>query len=423
MKAAMLAIFLYSGLMTADAASKLDIRGTDLTFGCISGDVTDTSAVVWFRTKHPSAVSIRYGKDSGLVSSKSTKSISTEKSSDFAFQKSLTDLVPNTTYYYRAVVVDKKPGPICKFVTAPRSNKMQSVRFAFGGDVRESYKPFKIMDAIRQKQPDFFIFLGDTIYADYEGAASRRKDYWRKYTTNRKDKASQGLFSETSLYVIWDDHEVANNFVPENPLMSVGRQAFFDYWPIQREPTDPNRLYRSFRWGKSAELFVLDTRQYRDSTSETILGEKQRNWFLKALSSSDALFKFVATTVPISSGHEDKWGGFPAGRAEVLDHIVRNKISGVIFLAADVHYAAVADVPYGGGIKEIIVGPLGTKLKDKVRKKGIFDFLHYSSVNYGLVNVDVKATPPVARIEILDRKNRQLYKVEIPYGAPDADLF
>jgi len=394
----------------ASAAEKIDLSGTGLKFACASGDATPRSTIVWFRTKKEIGLVAQYGTDPVLAAHHNSPSVKANKNTDLTIQMTLTGLKPGTTYYYRAVVNGKKPGPICKFVTAPKSDEMSDVRFAFGGDTREKYKPFKIMDAIRAKQPDFFLYLGDTIYGDRDGGVTSTRGYWRSYANNRKDKATQRLFSDTSLYLIWDDHEVEDDFVPSNPLMPIGRSAFFDYWPITRNKEEPGRLYRSFRWGKAVELFILDTRQYRNADEGLILGEKQKKWFLDALSSSTADFKFVATSVPISSGHEDKWGGFMLDRFEVLEHIVENKIPGVIFLAADVHYAAVSRVPEGGNLREVIVGPLATKLKARKRKKSRFEFLHYKSYNYGLVSINTKATPPYANVEILDQKNKLLHE-------------
>ena len=321
-----------------------------------------------------------------------------------------------TTYYYRGTVQGRNSGPICKFVTAPGPSELADLQFAFGADTRQSYQPFTIMDSIRFKKPDFFLFLGDTIYADREGAASHLPDFWAKYVTNRNDLPTQRLLSETSVYVTWDDHEVENNFDPATPLVPIGRRAFFDYWPIRQAPQNPDRIYRSFRWGKAVELFILDTRQYRDIEKGTILGRRQKDWFLKALSSSTALFKFVATSVPISSRHIDKWGGYPVDRAEVLGYISSENIPGVVFLTADVHYAAVSKIPGGPGLREFIVGPLATRINEKVKGTARrFEFFSNDSFNYGLVKVHAKASPPYAEIDILDESNKLLHRTRINY--------
>ncbi len=393
-----------------------NLKGTGLSFSCAAGDVTAREVIVWLRTAGPAAVSVHYGKEPGLSKFSTTRPVKTTKMADFTAKINISGLEPKTTYYYRGAVVGKKSGPLCKFVTAPRPDDPADVRFAFGGDTRESYQPFYIMDSIRAMKPDFFLFLGDTIYADWEGTASRLPEYWAKYVGNRSDLPTQRLFSETGLYVTWDDHEVENNYDPATPLAPIGRKAFFDYWPVRQDSQEPDRIYRSFRWGKAVELFILDTRQYRDIDKETMLGERQIQWLLKALSSSTALFKFIATSVPISGRAVDKWGGYPADQTKVLTHILTKRIRGVVFLSADKHYAAVSRIMGGIGIKEFIVGPLAARINEGARGTAKrFFFFSNESFSYGLVRVHANASPPYAEIDILDENNNLRYRTRIKY--------
>lgn len=393
-----------------------NLKGTGLSFSCAAGDVTAREVIVWLRTAGPSAISVHYGKGPSLTRFSATRPVKTTDKTDFTAKINVSGLEPKTTYYYRGAVMGKKTGPICKFVTAPQPDDPADVQFAFGGDTRASYQPFSIMDSIRAMKPDFFLFLGDTIYADREGTAPRLPEFWAKYVDNRKDLPTQRLFSETSLYVTWDDHEVENNYDPATPLAPIGRRAFFDYWPVRQDPKEPDRLYRSFRWGKAVELFILDTRQYRDIDKETMLGERQIQWLLKALSSSTALFKFIATSVPISGRSVDKWGGYPSDQTKVLAHILTKRIRGVVFLTADKHYAAVSKIMGGIGIKEFIVGPLAARINEGARGTAKrFFFFSNESFSYGLVRVHANASPPDAEIDILDENNNLLHRTRIKY--------
>ena len=194
------------------------------------------------------------------------------------------------------------------------------------------------------------------------GQARRLSDFWAKYRANRNDPATQLCFFETSTYVVWDDHEVVNDYFAGNPLAPTGRKAFFDYWPVRRHPAEADRIYRSFRWGQGMELFLLDTRQYRDPGAGTMLGKAQKDWLFKSLAGSSAMFKFVATSVPMAGGGIDRWDGYPAERAELLRFIKQKRITGVVFLSADLHYAAVTSIPNGHGLKDITAGPLAAPL-------------------------------------------------------------
>jgi alkaline phosphatase D len=404
----------FSGSGCAQLNAGLPDTTTGLCFACLAGDVTADGAIIWLRAEPGSQVSLQYGTESALGNFIETAPVAVDAECDDTAKIPLEGLESAKTYYYRAVVIGKRPGPIGQFVTAPKPDDLMPVKFCFSGDSRQSYQPFTIMDSIRSKQPNFFLHLGDTIYADIGGRASRLPEFWAKYRANRYDFPSQRLFTETSTYVIWDDHEVANNCGPAHPLMPVGRRAFFDYWPIRRNPHDPDRLYRSFRWGKAAELFILDARQYRNYPRGTILGRQQKQWLYDGLGSSTALFKFIATPVPLYGGGADRWDGFPAEREELLRWIAQKNIKGVVFITADMHYAAVSRVPGRPGLKEIVAGPIGSPIN--ILTSGFdrrFEFFSNETFNYAMVTIDPKGSKPRAKVELLTDEGKALYKTEI----------
>ena len=391
--------------------------GTGLSLGYTAGDVTAHGAMIWLRAAPDSAVSIQYGKDEALQQFAETKFFKVRDDADSTALIPLDGLEPKSTYYYRAVVEGRKPGPIAGFVTAPPSDDPAKVSFCFSGDSRESYKPFTIMDAVRAQRPDFFLHLGDTIYADRGGSARRLEEFWAKYRANRDDAATQRCFLETSWYVVWDDHEVEDNFEPDNPLAPIGRRAFLDYWPIRRNSQEPERIYRSFRWGRACELFLLDTRQYRDRERGTMLGAAQKRWLFDGLLSSSALFKFVATSVALYGGGSDRWDGYPKERAELLRFIAANNIRGVVFLSADMHYAAVIKISRPKGLKEIAAGPLAAAMNVITNSAASrFEYFSNQTFNFAKVTVDPKLDPAHALVEFIDEKNQLFYSTRIKAG-------
>jgi alkaline phosphatase D len=402
----------------AAARNQGALETAGLSHPCTVGDVTSSGAIVWLRAQAQCLVSVQYAKDSSLQEFDATPPIRVDMESDLTGKVSINGLEPQTRYYYRAAVRGMPLGPINHFVTAPGEEDAADVQFAFSGDTRESYQPFLIMDSIREMRPDFFLHLGDTIYADRNWVAKRLPQFWAKYVANRNDLPTQRLLSETSVYAVWDDHEVADNYSPDDPRAPIGRKAFFHYWPVGQDARDADRIYRSFRWGKALELFILDTRQYRDRSRGTILGKEQRTWLLESLAASKAWFKMVATPVPFSSPNSDKWGGFPADRHAVLRHIGEKKITGVVFLAADVHYAAVSRVPGAPGLKEFIAGPLGAPLGLTLGGANRFEFFSRDSFSYGMVRVHAQARTPYLEIDLMDEKSKVLCrsKIESPSG-------
>jgi alkaline phosphatase D len=389
-------------------------RDTGLSLCYVPGDVTSDSVIIWLRAVPGSEVTLHYSNDRTFSRFSTAGPFQVDEEADCTAKIELQKLDPGTTYFYYAAVAGKKPGYLASFLTAPAPSDAAKVSFCFSGDTRESYQPFTIMNAVRAQRPNFFLHLGDTIYADFGGEARRLSDFWAKYRSNRNDTATQLCFFETSTYTVWDDHEVTNNFFAGNPLVPIGRKAFLDYWPIRRHPDDPHRIYRSFRWGRALELFLLDTRQYRDPGTGTMLGNAQKDWLLERLAASSAMFKFVATSVPMAGGGIDRWDGYPAERAELISFIREKRITGVIFLSADLHYAAVTSVPKSHGLKDITAGPLAAPLNRVTNGYAPrFDFFLAENFNFAKITVDPAVKPAQALVEFIDQDNSVFHTTTI----------
>jgi alkaline phosphatase D len=387
---------------------------TGLSLGYVAGDVTEDAAVVWVRAEPGSNVAVHYGTEPGLSDFAVIGPVPVDAEADYCARFHLQKLPPATVCYYRAAVVGKVPGPIARFVTAPGADDDKSVVFCFSADTRESYKPFTVMDAVRAQRPDFFLHLGDTIYADRNGTATTLTEFWAKYRNNRDDAATQAFHSETSVYVTWDDHEIADNYLPGHALAPVGHKAFLDYWPIRRDPQESKKIYRSFRWGKALELFILDVRQYRDPARGTMLGKAQKEWLLSGIAKSSAVFKFIATAVTMDGGGSDRWDGYPKERAEILRFINARKIPGVVFLSADLHYAAITKIRNGGGLRDVAAGPLGAPLNRITDGSGSrFEFFSAENFNFAKITVDPKAAPLHALVEFIDQDNQTFHRTKI----------
>lgn len=387
--------------------------------GIAVGDVTETQALVWTRTRGPATVRIDYGMTAGALI-QSTSPVQTAPGTDFVAKIELHGLRPATRYHYRARAEGEgQRGATLEgtFVTAPSAVEHANVTLAWGADLSETFKPFRIFEAIRSAHPDQFLFIGDTVYADFNGNARILDEYRAAYRRNRQDDAILRFLRSAAVYAIWDDHEVANNFDSTHPRIPIGRQAFLEYWPIRLDPTDPRRLYRSFRFGGLVEVFILDARQYRspaferDTVRKTMLGEAQKEWLKRGLQRSDVAFKIIVSSVPLKYHGADSWEGYTTERQELVRFITQNDIRRVVFLSGDVHYAAV--LRYREGFVEAIAGPLAMIINNRRPAAGEpeTEFSFNASFTYGLV----KATgnPTQLMIEIYDVENRLLHRTTV----------
>ncbi len=348
-----------------------------ITHGVSSGDVTPTSAIIWARGAEipNSTLIVEYSTSEDFSGAQQAEPVSLTPEQDFTGKVVLTGLRPATRYYYRVRHVSgaaQSPAITGTFVTAPETNAASEVKFAWSADLGGQgmcRRPeYFIFNALADAQPDFLLFLGDTVYNDErcpsppnapgsDFVANTLEEYRAKQKYQLADKPYQKARAATSLYVIWDDHEVINNFAGttvDPKRLAIGRQVLREYFPITVHPQDPNRLYRSFRWGKHAEIFILDTRQYRsddklpDGPEKTMLGQEQLAWLKESLQKSDATWKFIVSTVKLSFPSDcpnacDSWAngasatGFERELIEISNFIVANKIKTVVWLTGDEH--------------------------------------------------------------------------------------
>ncbi len=387
-----------------------------VTHGVAVGDVTAHSAVLWARGDREGTLSVHLsgGRHDRV------ERLQIRAGDDYTGQLLLEGLRPDVAYRYR--VGHTHSGAVARgtFRTAPADAAAAPVRLAFGGDVagqnvcRDAREGFPIMETIRAFRPDVFVGLGDMIYADNAcdpvgrygnaqvpggfGPATDLAGFWAHWRYSRADASSQRLLASTSYVGVWDDHEVVNDFGPLSDtrstppytpgvrLLPIGLEAFLDYTPIAVARNTPKRLYRSLRWGKHLELFVLDTRQYRDANSaldsadraKTMLGREQLTWLKESLAASDATWKVIVSSVPMSiptgfppSGGRDGWAnfdqttGFEQELLDILRFMESNGIVNTVWITTDVHFAeAFRYRPFpsnpGFAVYELATGPLNS---------------------------------------------------------------
>ncbi|NEP83331.1 MAG: alkaline phosphatase, partial [Okeania sp. SIO3B3] len=293
---------------------------------------------------------------------------------------------------------------IGKFRTVPKSGQdiffaWSGDTAGQGWGINSEWGGMKIYEIIRQLNPDFFIHCGDYIYADGPIKSEVQLDdgnVWRNLTTPEKSKVAETLkeFRGNYIYnlldenvrrfnaevpqiVQWDDHETTNNWYPTEKLLNDdrykvksvallaarGKRAFLEYTPIGINGDDPERIYRSFNYGPLLDIMMLDMRSYRGPNTENLqtsrseetefLGSQQIKWLKQQLLKSKATWKVIGSDMPVGLVVPDggtaaenlaNGDGVPLGRelemAELLRFIKGKNIKNVVWLTADVHYAA-----------------------------------------------------------------------------------
>jgi alkaline phosphatase D len=209
-------------------------------------------------------------------------------------------------------------------------------------------------------------------------------DYRNRYAQYRSDPALRAVHARFPFLVVWDDHEVDNNYaglhqeagapVEQFALRrAAGYKAFYEHMPRRRASIPKGallQLYRPFTYGTLASISMLDTRQYRTdqpcgdnvqlpcaATADpraTMLGPAQEKWLMDRLDRSQAGWNFLAQQIPMArldrfAGPErrfsmDKWDGYEQSRTRLLNFLGTRKPSNPVTLAGDVHNNWVNDV-------------------------------------------------------------------------------
>ncbi|WP_197370068.1 alkaline phosphatase D family protein, partial [Streptomyces clavuligerus] len=218
-------------------------------------------------------------------------------------------------------------------------------------------------------------------------------DYRLRHGTYKTDPQLQTMHAAHPVIAIWDDHEFANdawsggaeNHTPATEgeyaaRAAAARQAYFEWMPV-RAATE-GTVYRRLGFGSLVDLHLLDLRSFRsqqssigngavDDPERTITGRAQLDWLKGRLSTSQAAWKLVGTSVmisPVAFGalpahllaplaellglpkegiaiSVDQWDGYTDDRRELLAHLTGQSIGNTVFLTGDIHMAWANDVP------------------------------------------------------------------------------
>ncbi|MEQ1637436.1 MAG: alkaline phosphatase D family protein [Methylococcales bacterium] len=214
--------------------------------------------------------------------------------------------------------------------------------------------------------------------------AETLNEFRGRYKYNLLDANLRRFNAEVPQIWQWDDHEVVNNWsdakdlsadvrytVKDVPLLIAhATKAFHEYAPLRpHNAEESERVYRKISYGKLLDVFVLDMRSYRgpntanlqtqESPETAFLGETQLAWLTEELNNSNAVWKVISADMPIGLNVGDgvnaqgkpRWeavangdNGVAAGRelelARLFSAIKQAQIKNIVWLTADVHYAA-----------------------------------------------------------------------------------
>lgn len=394
---------------TTTTLPPVELSADPFTLGVASGDPDPTSVVLWTRLA-PDPLNgggmpdddvavtweISQSADFGTITVSGVESaVAARGHSVHAVAR-----LDQGSWFYR-FRVGQYISPVGSTRVAPEQGaEIAEARFAVASCQHYANGQYAAHRDLAEHQPDFVVWLGDYIYEDPGApgadATSRvhlgpepttLEDYRNRYARYKTDLHLQAAHVACPWFVIWDDHEVENNYaglIPQSaadePTFAARRfaayQAWWEHQPVRLDPPladEQYRIYRAVQWGGLIGLALLDGRQYRTDqacgditlsldpacsetfdTARTMLGDDQEAWLYEMLDGSTSVWNVIGNQVVFADAtfgeavlNYDQWDGYPVQRQRILQHLADSATGNVVVLTGDIHLAAVAQLRAG----------------------------------------------------------------------------
>lgn len=384
-------------------------HGVNLLGGPAIGQLTPSSATVWFRTAHPAKVVITHaGKTFGPVT--------TSYQTDLTGTIKLTGLKPFSKINYELKVDDVAASPAPKnpsFQTPPEAGTEERFSIAFGACSRFVPDHEGIWEVVAAQKPLAYLTLGDNLYLDLPKDQQKQRVY---YYRRQFHPSYRTLTSSAGIYAIWDDHDFADNDSAggPHPFKPAWKKKNFDVFaqnwnnpPYAGGETHPGTFF-DFTIGE-VHIIMTDGRYYRDyKKGKTMLGPHQKKWLLETLGASKSKFKILCSgtlwTEKADKNGKDSWQGVSAERDEIFALIRDQKIPGVFLLSGDRHRHEMFKMEYDVGypLYEFETAKVTNIHTHKANKHALFS---YNEGNFfGMLDFDFKANDPTVTYRCVTEK-------------------
>lgn len=406
--------------LAAAAASTLWLPGgaysqgrfgrTPFSLGVASGSPDDTSVVLWTRllpggeSPGPSPVTVQWeiADDEGFqrIVARGVAQALPELAHSVHVEAG--GLRPDRWYFYR-FMQGNWVSPVGRTRTLPAPDGfVQKLRLGYASCQRWEHGYYAAWRHMRADAPDLVLFLGDYIYehAPAPGAvrasqglwAISLSDYRDRHALYKSDPDLQAMHAACPWLVTWDDHEVQNDYAGlqegrggpsanHTARRAAAYQAYYEHMPLRASAWAraqaglaqgaEMRLYSQRRFGRLAQLYMLDTRQYKDPQACTpkgrfgsgmvvpgdceawndprrsMLGTAQEEWLRAQLARAGDGWTvlgqstvFGAMDVRAGEGElrwNDGWDGYPAARRRLTEALQQPGGKNSVLFGGDVH--------------------------------------------------------------------------------------
>jgi len=400
---------LSAGTALAGGADPSGRLGDPFTLGVASGDPAPDGVVLWTRlAPSPLAddglggmpqrvipVQWQVASDEGFRRVVQHGTEQPRPESAHSLHVELRGLQPGREYFYR-FRAQGHVSPVGRTRTAPApDSRPDALLMAFASCSQYEHGLFTAYRRMAEEQPELVLHLGDYIYEHKAGPGGftapignvrnhagpeteTLANCRQRHAQYKTDPDLQLAHAVAPWVVVWDDHEVDNNWadeIPEKPEIpqpnflarrSAAFQAYYENMPLRRASVPQGidlQLYRRIQWGRLTTFHMLDTRQYRSDQAcgdraqagcaerllpeRSITGAEQERWLLDGLDRSKSTWDVLGQQVFFAQRDFDPgdpqvvsmdgWDGYKASRDRILQGFESRDVRNPVVLTGDVH--------------------------------------------------------------------------------------
>jgi alkaline phosphatase D len=413
--------FLVGGLAAASApligSSTANALAYPFTLGVASGEPTADGFVLWTRLaprplnadglggmpNTPVTVEWQVGLDQAFSQLAATGTATAVQASAHTVHATVVGLQPDREYWYR-FRADGHISQVGRARTAPAAGSGSALTMLFASCAHYETGYYTAYRRMAEDNPDLILHLGDYIY---EGAAatgrvrthnpaaeiSNLANYRVRHALYKMDPDLQAAHAAAPWLVVWDDHEVENNYAnlvrnDQSPAgdfrarREAAYRAYYEHMPLRsaQAPVRENmQLFRRVNWGSLATFHMLDTRQYRDDQAcgdgsqicpdadlpnRTLTGTTQEQWLLDGMGQKLGTWDIIGQQVfwaqrlnnAEGARSMDAWDGYTANRKRIQDGWQASGNTSTVVLTGDVHRSWAANVMNNYTTQDKIIG-------------------------------------------------------------------
>jgi alkaline phosphatase D len=385
--------------LTAELAANEALVSNPFRLGVASGDVSDSSSVLWTRLAPEPEKADGGMPQAGVL-------VAWELSLDRAMSKvirrgqamavaelghsvhvELEGLESARDYWYR-FSVGGYHSRIGRTRTLPgQQESPERARFVTASCQNFTHGHFVAYRHMVKDAPDFVIHLGDYIYDTAFGETFRKHpsenppqtlgDFRRWHALYKSDRDLQAAHAAIPFFLSIDNHDaIEDNDPSKAAIRAAAYQAWYEHMPVRgygAVGANAFDIHRCISVGSLAQICLLDSRQFRDkrelctedydpgygfgnyrercqalfADERSMLGAAQERWLIDKLTHNSAAWNVIASPgpfLPFSYRVDGKdrryigaWDSYPANRQRIAAALAQSGEGHPLILSGDVH--------------------------------------------------------------------------------------